>query len=65
MTQVERTQEIQKMMEREGKTCSQERKGANDDSITKAEIKSPEEKYKSLQQALNPEEKTPPAQRTG
>ena len=43
------------MMEREGKTCSQERKGANDDSKTKADMKSPEENDKSLQKALNPE----------
>ena len=46
-----------KMMDREGKTCSQERKGANDDSIAKAEIKSSEEKDKSSQKALNPEER--------
>ena len=30
-----------KMMKREGETCSQEWKGANDDGITEAEVKSP------------------------
>ena len=42
-------------MKREGETCSQEWKGANDDGITEAEVISPKVKDKSLQKALDPE----------
>ena len=44
-------------MKQEGETCSQEWKGANDAGITEAEVKSPQVKDKSLQTALDPEER--------
>ena len=58
MTQMKKTQKILEMSKRRGEACSQEWKGANDDGITGAEVKSSKMEDKFLQENLEVEERS-------